>query len=435
MRLIHGTDIKSTIRDISPTSIAVAYVGIDWASYVSPDRIKEIILSPTLGSNPYAIVNMAKYIGWENIYFLDNLHAKIYLSASQAAVGSFNLTANGLSAQGLEEAGFFIEEKEEIDGLRVLIEKYKDKAKFAYPTTESKLERLAELRALWDRAVKTGGIRNDSTEDELKDYQPVASDEFYVCCVWGEIEYSEQVIFPTTIKDSVSFLEGDEIQPDRWILCWYARNDGYPDHNRKPYWLHVDEVISNGAVHVQYTKIAVERNDRSPLFAPFELTPTVISALWTVLNSDRFLNFLGNVEPWSISATLPLLPVFLQALKEELVATSNSSIMPIEPLRQAFSNRIREAMDISLRKKYVTHSIDGMLSRKHAVEVAKQLVQPGAELKSGLKKLAKANALPLSFESIMLEKQFQPLFSKHDLEYARFNLLEISPTYLPPERN
>ena len=49
MRLIHGTDIKSTIRDISPTSIAVAYVGIDWASYVSPDRIKEIILSPTLG--------------------------------------------------------------------------------------------------------------------------------------------------------------------------------------------------------------------------------------------------------------------------------------------------------------------------------------------------------------------------------------------------
>lgn len=119
MRLIHGTDIKSTIRDISPTSIAVAYVGIDWASYVSPDRIKEIILSPTLGSNPYAIVNMAKYIGWENIYFLDNLHAKIYLSASQAAVGSFNLTANGLSAQGLEEAGFFIEEKEEIDGLRV----------------------------------------------------------------------------------------------------------------------------------------------------------------------------------------------------------------------------------------------------------------------------------------------------------------------------
>ena len=129
------------------------------------------------------------------------------------------------------------------------------------------------------------------------------------------------------------------------------------------------------------------------------------------------------------------MPVFLQALKEELVATSNSSIMPIEPLRQAFSNRIREAMDISLRKKYVTHSIDGMLSRKHAVEVAKQLVQPGAELKSGLKKLAKANALQLSFESIMLEKQFQPLFSKHDLEYARFNLLEISPTYLPPERN
>lgn len=88
-------------------------------------------------------------------------------------------------------------------------------------------------------------------------------------------------------------------------------------------------------------------------------------------------------------------------------------------------------MDISLATKYVTHSIDGMLASQCAVEVAKKLVQPGSDIKPGLKKLAKAGALHLSFESMMLEKQFRSLFSKQVLEMARFNLLEADPTYQP----
>lgn len=432
MQLVHGSEIQRALREILPTRIAVAYVGIDWATYIEANLLKEIVLSPTLGTNPSAIMEIADQLGWENVHFLDNLHAKIYLGEARAAVGSFNLTANGLSAEGLEEAGFVVQESRALAGLHALLESYKSQAVAMYPTTEEKLERVAALRAQWDRAVKTGAIRSDAKPKDLPGYQSLAPDEFYVSWVAGEVEYNEDVVPMAMIEDAVSFLEGDKIQPDRWILCWYARNDGLPDERRKPYWLHVDEVLSNGALDEQYTKLAIERNDRCPLPPPFELTDAAVSALRAVLRSGRFPAFQGNVYPWSINPTLPQLPAFLQALREELAAvpsTATSNADEIDSLRRIFAERIRTAMDISLEKKYVTHSIDGMLRARHAVDVAKLLVRPGADIKSGLKKLARAKALHLSFESIMLEEQFQPLFLSRDLEYARFNLMEADPSY------
>jgi hypothetical protein len=425
MKLLHGTAIKDALRQVAPTSIAVAYVGIDWSAYVDVSHLTEVILSPTLGTNPSAVVEVASQLGWENVHFLDNLHSKIYLGAEQAAVGSFNLTSNGLSAKGLEEAGFLVRDPGEVLALRALFESYKLLALAAYPSTKAKLARLAVLRTLWDRAVKTGAIRNDALPIDFAAFRAVAPDEIYVSCVWGEIEYSDQVVSPASIKDSVSILESDQIQTDRWILCWYKRNDGLPDIRRKPYWFHIDELLSNGAIDAQYTKIAIERSDRCVLPPPFELTDPVVKALHAVLRSGRFPDFLGNVDPWSFNPTIPKLPAFFDAMRDEFHQSANvagSEDNSIDSLRENFSKCVRQAMDIALRKKYVTSSIEGLLSTRHAVEVAILLVGPNSEMKSGLKKLAKFNALQLSFESLMLKKQFQPLFSKQDLECARFNL-------------
>lgn len=432
MQLVHGSEIQRALREVLPTRIAVAYVGIDWATYIEAKLLKEIVLSPTLGTNPSAIMEIADQLGWENVHFLDNLHAKIYLGESKAAVGSFNLTANGLSAEGLEEAGFVVQDSRALAGLDALLESYKSQAVAMYPTTKEKLERVAALRAQWDRAVKTGAIRNDAKPKELQEYQSVAPDEFYVCWVAGEVQYNEDVVPMGMVNDAVSFLEDDKVQPDRWILCWCARNDGFPDERRKPYWLHVDEVLPNGALDEQYTKLAIERNDRCQLPPPFELTDSAVSALRAILNSGRFPAFRANDNPWSINPTLPQLPAFLEALREELgmvPSSANSNADQIDSLKQIFAERIRTAMDISLEKRYVTHAIDGLLQARHAVDVAKRLVRPGADIKSGLRKLARAKALHLSFESIMLEEQFQPLFSRQDLECARFNLMEADPSY------
>ncbi|MNK70670.1 hypothetical protein D3C87_901010 [compost metagenome] len=89
-------------------------------------------------------------------------------------------------------------------------------------------------------------------------------------------------------------------------------------------------------------------------------------------------------------------------------------------------------MDISLSKKYVKTTIEGLLKMYPPVILAKRLVKPGSDIKSGLKSLAKHGALHLSFESIMLETSFAPLFNKNDLDCARFNLLETDPSYRPP---
>ena len=305
MKLIHGAAIKSALREVSPISIAVAYVGIDWSKYIDTSMLKEIVLSPTIGSNPVAIAQLVARLGWENIYFLDNLHSKVYLGATQAAVGSFNLTANGLSAEGLKEAGYIISEPEAIAKLQALLSEYKALAVTAYPTELLKSERLTELRAIWDRAIKTGAIRNDSTSGNILDYVSTPGDpDVYVCCTWGDLTYSEQVVSPSTISQSLSFLDTDELKPDRWILCWSAREDGYPNKRCNPYWLHIDEIVKDGAIDKKYTRIAIERNDRLFLNYPFELTPATVEALRAVLCSGEFPEFLGDKDPWSVDDTL-----------------------------------------------------------------------------------------------------------------------------------
>jgi len=436
VKLINGSRIKAALRDVSATQIAVAYVGKDWKSYIDSKVLKEIVLSPTLGTNPIAVVELAESLGWENVHFLDNLHSKIYLGDEKAALGSFNLSANALSASGLEEAGFIIEDTQIVASLRKLFNEYKLLALSAYRTKELKIEKLAELRAIWDRGVSTRVIQDDASDGstrQLADYQPVASDEIYVCWVSGELEYNKSNVRAHTIEDSVNFLADDDVKADRWILYWYAKTDGSPDESQDLCWMHVDEVVENGAIEEKYTKLAIQRNDRNRPQPPFELTNEATKAIYSVLRSINFREFLGNVDPWSVNLTIPKLSAFFKAVQVELNAKiSTNGSTKNDDLRQLFASRIRDAMDIAVNGKYVTHIINGMLQKQHAVELAKKLVQPSSEIKSGLKKLAKANLLKLSFESIMLEKQFASLFTKDDLELAQFYLAQVNSNYTPP---
>lgn len=443
MKFVHGIDIQRGLREISPNRIAVAYVGIDWKTYIVQEKLQDIVLSPTVGTNPTAIVEIAEAIGWENVHFLDNLHAKIYLGERGAAVGSFNLTANGLSAVGLQEAGFLIDDAQTLAELRSLLDSYQRQAAVAYPTTAAKLERLAELRALWDRAIKQGVIRNDAQATTLDAYRPVSADGIYVCWSLGDLTYTDQIVSPGTVNNTLSFLESDNVQPDRWILCWTPRVNGYPDERHRPYWMHIDEVVEGGAQEAPYTKVAIERTGKTDLPPPFELTAAAVHALYAVLNSGDFPEFIDDHNTWSLDRTLPRLPAFLRALTAAAQpdATSTQPSRSVETHKEAtssealtheFGERIREAMDISLSKKYVKATIEGLLKRYPPVILAKRLVKPGSDIKSGLKNLAKHGALSLSFESIMLEPRFAPLFNKNDLDCARFNLLEADSSYRPP---
>lgn len=77
MKILVEGEIKKSIKRCNPSKIAVAYIGSDWNMFVQNiDHLSTVIVSPTIGSNPRAIMDIARKIGWENVHFLDELHAK-----------------------------------------------------------------------------------------------------------------------------------------------------------------------------------------------------------------------------------------------------------------------------------------------------------------------------------------------------------------------
>lgn len=143
--LLDKSEYRKAISYVKPIKIAVAYLGIDFNKYLNPNDIKKIIISPTLGSNYYAIHELVTEIGWDSIFFLNSLHSKIFLGKEKAVIGSANLTNNALSDSGLYEAGIFIENGEKINLLNRYFEELLTISLYDYPTIESKKEKLQAL--------------------------------------------------------------------------------------------------------------------------------------------------------------------------------------------------------------------------------------------------------------------------------------------------
>jgi len=102
--LTDSKEIRAELKRLAAGRLAVAYIGADWREYVDARSLKNVIVSPTLGSNPHAIADLVREIGWDNVHFLDNLHAKIYLGQGAALLGSANLSQNAFGDGNLFEA-------------------------------------------------------------------------------------------------------------------------------------------------------------------------------------------------------------------------------------------------------------------------------------------------------------------------------------------
>lgn len=99
MKVLVEDEIRRTVIDCKPLRIAVAYIGVDWKTFI-PDTscLESIIVSPTIGSNPSAIADLVKQIGWEKVVFLDELHAKTYIGKNSAVIGISRAMALALKA-------------------------------------------------------------------------------------------------------------------------------------------------------------------------------------------------------------------------------------------------------------------------------------------------------------------------------------------------
>lgn len=329
MILLKSSNIKHALKDCLPSKIAVAYIGADWKEFIDPSNLDAIIISPTLGSNPYAIEELAKIISWEKIFFLDKLHTKFYIGNTTAILGSANLSKNGLGGSGLAEASIKTNDVSFISELRKYFEEIINQAKKEYSSTQQKKNRVSELKRQHNHAIRQSLVKLDNETITLVEYEPLAHDDFYI--VWyypGSYEYSDNIQeIKHLIANDMTFANRDEIAIGKWILAWRITTSGQPNKKQKPSWMFIDEIFDN-AVHKDedpdypYKKLAITRgdyNDKPPV--PFELDEPAISSLKKTLVKEKFRTFISQDDDgiFYVKNTFPLFENFIADLKHEYI--------------------------------------------------------------------------------------------------------------------
>jgi len=326
MKILTAQAIATEIKRCAPQKIAVAYLGSDWRSFIaSPELLEYVILSPTFGTNPNAVSDLVREIGWEKIYFLDNLHAKVFLGAKRAVTGSANLTRNGLSGEVLTELCVCLSSQKSLLSLEKHLERWHKDARKQYPTTEAKKARLLKLTDLWSQALTQSLIKPDVKSDmQFRDFKLLGNDHFYVT-YWqdADCEYSPEVErIEHLIANYVSFAADDVVQKNRWVLSWNMTEKLIPSKRVKPCWLYIHELVENGIIdETDYPTCAIQRKDLNLPPKPFELTSEVIDAFRHATVSPELESyFIQKDEIFTVKRSLGGLPKLLDAMRIELTS-------------------------------------------------------------------------------------------------------------------
>jgi len=332
--LTNAKAIRKTLRELKPASIAVAYVGVGWKSYISTKSLREIVLSPTLGSNPRAIEEMMQELGHENVHFLDHLHSKIYLGANAALLGSCNLSDNGISDNGLLEAAVLLAGENARKSLAAQFETYKAAARKLYPTKQSKINCLKNLKQMSDKAQWNGWVTIDAKSPSIGQYNSQLDRIHVAWCDSSGVPYNEQTI-GKKIKDAendpddyfsytIQFGEKDDVRPGDWVLCWRCTKNGMPRKRGDVSWLYVHDVVPGGFDSADYSKLVGEAKSRfrkRPM-PPFVLDEPTKRLIRETLSSRRFPELLPNDSPiWDLAQADAVTPSFIDTLKSAANST------------------------------------------------------------------------------------------------------------------
>lgn len=330
MLLLEKPTIAAAIQDIAPSHIAVAYIGTDWEEFIDTARLKQLIVSPTIGTNPHALKDVAQRIGWENVFFLDELHAKLYLSTTRAALGSFNLTANGIGVGGLIETGIIVDQLDAVAELFEHFEHLRSLAEARYPTTDSKRIRLQQLTAQWNHAHAQGILLSEATIRSLHDYIPNNSRDFDVCwfrnvqvdvdlaTIRKAVPELTGDVLEEIASDWTTALDDDPVEENSWVLLWQCRNDGLPNNSVRLRWLYVHKVVRKAVDDGSYTTLLFQIKGGKIPPAPFCLTPEADAALKAVLKLDAYCTFrppVHDAEAWSLVTPRERLVSFIEEAK------------------------------------------------------------------------------------------------------------------------
>ncbi len=324
MKILVESEIQKAISRCNPSKIAVAYIGADWKEFIPyADRLEAVIVSPTFGSNPWAITDLAKLIRWDRIFFLDELHAKTYVGNESAVIGSANLTSNGLSGEGLVELCVEVNADESLRKLNEAFNDLKKRAQKQYPTTESKKTRLKELEKIWGAAIANRIIRSENRNmRSFSDFEPLGKDHFYV--LWFQpvaCEYSDDVkAIQSLMVGDIHFASADKVEKNKWALVWRITNSSTPHRTAKPHWLYIHEVFENGIIdeEYEYPKCAIQRKDLEVPSPPFEITSDVAEAFKKAIQEEEIAKYLIQDcrDVFSLAYSLKGMPLLIGKMKE-----------------------------------------------------------------------------------------------------------------------
>lgn len=307
MKILTGNEIANSIRSISPTKIAVAYIGENWKTHLTPEIIKNletVIVSPTEGSNPDGIQSLANTIGWEKVLFLKRLHAKMFIGAKECIIGSANLSDNGLSGTNktLLEVAIRANTHKEITKIFGDIQ---SEAESAFQTTLKKKQELAKLRRIYNKRVSAGLSKCSSKKRTFKDIDLYELRNVYLCW-WDEEERVSGIkkecdaeVYESNISEWMSLMDDDPVKEGCWFLCWHRDYNNKNTHKDSQIeWMYVHHVFKSCIKKNMgpYTSLAAEVDNEGKPQEPFKLDKNFKMKFKNLINNERYgkLRTAGN---------------------------------------------------------------------------------------------------------------------------------------------
>lgn len=303
MKILSGGDIAKEVKGINPQFIAVGYIGKDWHRYIDIDFVKEIIVSPTIGSNPLAIKEIVDEIGFENVYFLDELHAKLYIGADRYAFGSFNLSASAFEEdRGLIEFGSITSDN--IEQTKKFYEQCKNRAINSYPTIKEKVSTLESLfekhKALYfDKNANAIALSQEETKEKnMKEHY-----DFYIFGVAGVAKFDINLIKANNerykaIDDLAEKFENynyiclnretyaDKVRINSWILEMNFDSD-LPEEEKLS-WIFVNSIAHS--VNKDNESMLIQDDlSKIPTKPPFKIDSIITrNKIRSILNQEKY---------------------------------------------------------------------------------------------------------------------------------------------------
>ena len=327
MKVLTDAQIRGAVARCNPLRVAVAYVGAGWKTLLPDDagRLEEVIVRPTLGSNPGAIREIADKVKWENLHLLDELHAKVYIGETSAVLGSANLTQNGLGDHGLREVSVEVSSTKSLARLNQFFDEMKGLAQQRYPTRKDKEERLKHLEEIANQHDLPPPPGPSFANFQLP---PGENDHFYVCSYTSgdDCAYSAEVqAVEDDIEDDLHFAANDKVEPKKWCLQWRVTNHDKPHKSERLTWFYIDDVFEQGIVRgdddYPYPTCAVQRKSMKQHLPPqpFEITPEVANAFKKAIVKDEIAKHL--IQPgrvFSLACSFEGLRPLIEDMKSQL---------------------------------------------------------------------------------------------------------------------